>query len=376
MKKSFSTVTLLSLCMLTAQAQPKFSRQHGLYEVSNLTVAITTEDDEATIHYTTDGSEPLPTSPMYTTPLVLNTNTLLRAVEVKADTVASPITTATYLFMNHVLRQSDTPKGYPTQWGSFTQMGGTAQADYGMDEEMTTDVTLRPKIVEGLKSLPILSIVTDKENLFSHEADSALGGIYIFTGPPVGDATGHGWTRPASIELMGGGHDLSAACGLRLHGGHGRLAEKNPKHSFRLVFKDEYGEKTLKYPLFGEDEPNKFDQLVVRCHFGNAWQHWSESNRQKAQYTRDVWARRMQRKMGAHKRECTLCTLVSQWYVLGTLQYCRTSGRPVWQGPFGRQEERHRCAEDRRGWGQPHRSYRGGHGGMEPHGGNGCAGCY
>ena len=298
MKKSFSTVTLLSLCMLTAQAQPKFSRQHGLYEVSNLTVAITTEDDEATIHYTTDGSEPLPTSPMYTTPLVLNTNTLLRAVEVKADTVASPITTATYLFMNHVLRQSDTPKGYPAQWGSFTQMGGTAQADYGMDEEMTTDVTLRPKIVEGLKSLPILSIVTDKENLFSHEADSALGGIYIFTGPPVGDATGHGWTRPASIELMGGGHDLSAACGLRLHGGHGRLAEKNPKHSFRLVFKDEYGEKALKYPLCGEDEPNKFDQLVVRCHFGNAWQHWSESNRQKAQYTRDVWARRMQRKMG------------------------------------------------------------------------------
>ena len=76
------------------------------------------------------------------------------------------------------------------------------------------------------------------------------------------------------------------------------MAEKNPKHSFRLVFKDEYGEKTLKYPLFGEDEPNKFDQLVVRCHFGNAWQHWSESNRQKAQYTRDVWARRMQRKMG------------------------------------------------------------------------------
>ena len=76
------------------------------------------------------------------------------------------------------------------------------------------------------------------------------------------------------------------------------MAEKNPKHSFRLVFKEKYGPKTLKYPLFGEDEPQKYDQLVLRCHFGNTWQHWAEGNRQNAQYTRDVWARRMQRKMG------------------------------------------------------------------------------
>ena len=64
------------------------------------------------------------------------------------------------------------------------------------------------------------------------------------------------------------------------------------------MFKEKYGPKTLKYPLFGEDEPQKYDQLVLRCHFGNTWQHWAEGNRQNAQYTRDVWARRMQRKMG------------------------------------------------------------------------------
>jgi hypothetical protein len=154
--------------------------------------------------------------------------------------------------------------------------------------------------VEGLRQLPILSIVSDKNNFFSHENDSVTGGIYIFTGPPVGDPTGHGWTRPASIELFDvvSHHDLSTTCGIRLHGGHGRLAEKNPKHSFRLVFKEKYGPKTLKYPLFGEEEPSKFNQLVLRCHFGNSWQHWSEGNRKVAQYTRDVWARRMQRKMG------------------------------------------------------------------------------
>ena len=282
----------------TAVAQPQFSQPHGLYDGGSLTVSITASDADATLHYTTDGSEPTAASHAYTAPLTIQHTTVLRAAEVKGDTLSSPIVTATYLFVDDILAQSDTPSGYPTTWGSYTQMAGTAPADYGMDSEMTTDATLRPLIIDGLKSLPVLSIVTDKDNLFSHENDSVRGGIYIFTGPPVGDATGHGWTRPASIELMGSGHDLTAACGLRLHGGHGRLAEKNPKHSFRLVFKEKYGAKTLKYPLFGDDEPSKFDQLVLRCHFGNAWQHWAEDNRQKAQYTRDVWARRMQRKMG------------------------------------------------------------------------------
>ena len=218
----------------------------------------------------------------------------------KGDTLASDVTTASYLFVSSVLSQSNKPAGYPAEWGSYTQIWGTAIADYEMDPEMTGDAKLRPKIAEGLKQLPILSLVSDKDNFFSHKNDPDRGGIYIFTGPPVGDNTGHGWTRAANVELMGGpqGHDLSVGCGVRLHGGHGRLAEKNPKHSFRLVFKEQYGPKTLKYPLYGEDEPSKFDQLVLRCHFGNAWQHWSEDNRQKAQYTRDVWARRMQRRMG------------------------------------------------------------------------------
>jgi hypothetical protein len=288
-------------------AQPRFSQLHGLYDVPELMVAIEPTDVDATVCYTIDGSTPTAASTKYVQPLVFSTTTLLRAVEVKDDSVCSPVVTATYIFVNSVLCQSNTPEGYPSEWGDYTQMEGTAPADYEMDPEMVADPVLRVKIAEGLKSLPILSIVTDRDHLFSHENDPERGGIYIFTGPPVGDPTGHGWTRPASVELFTPSRgetsplerrDFSTTCGLRLHGGHGRLAEKNPKHSLRLVFKEQYGPKTLQYPLFGEDEPKKFDQLVLRCHFGNAWQHWAEGNRQKAQYTRDVWARRMQRRMG------------------------------------------------------------------------------
>ncbi len=283
-----------------AMAQPQFSKPHGLYDGGSLTVAIS-GDAAAKIFYTTDGSTPTTASTKYTSPLTIQKTTILRAIEQIGDSL-SPVGTASYIFVNSVLSQPNNPAGYPAEWGYYTDVNRweRAIADYEMDQEMTSNPTLRPKIIEGLKQLPILSIVSDKDNFFSHENDPDRGGIYIFTGPPVGDATGHGWTRPTSVELFGGPqqHDLSTSCGIRLHGGHGRLAEKNPKHSFRLVFKEQYGPKTLRYPLYGEDQPSKFDQLVLRCHFGNAWQHWGEGNREKAQYTRDVWVRRMQRRIG------------------------------------------------------------------------------
>ena len=292
-----AVLTPLSLC---AQ-KLTFSQPHGFCDAPfSLTITGDALPEDAVIRYTVDGSVPTLTSTAYSQPLDIQTTTILRAAAFSATARLTTVATATWIFAEDVLKQSDHPAGYPEEWGRYTQIEGTATADYGMDQKMTTDKVLAPKIIEGLKSLPVVSIVTDKNNLFSHENDEERGGIYIFTGPPVGDATGHGWTRPASIELMGGPqeHDLTVDCGLRLHGGHGRLAEKNPKHSFRLVFKSDYGPKSLKYPLFGPDEPSQFDQLVLRCHFGNAWQHWDSGNRQKAQYTRDVWARRMQRKMG------------------------------------------------------------------------------
>ena len=298
--KPLMALLLACVSVLTVSAQqPVFSHEHGFYtEPFSLTMEADVEGD-AVLRYTLDGNEPTEKSFRYDgTPLTIGGTAIVRAAIFDSDVRLSPVTTATYLFVDDILRQSNTPAGYPDKWGRYTTISGTAKADYEMDPEMTGDPVLRPKIIKGLLSLPVVSIVTDRDNLFSHEKDSVRGGIYIFTGPPVGDDTGHGWTRPASVEMFGQRADFTTSCGLRLHGGHGRLAEKNPKHSFRLVFKEKYGPKTLKQPLFGEGEPAKFDQLVLRCHFGNSWQHWNENNRQKAQYTRDVWARRMQRRLG------------------------------------------------------------------------------
>ena len=282
------------------QAQVSFSHPHGIYD-EPIHVELSSKYSEATIHYTLDGSEPTAISPVYKEPFVIDATTIIRAVEVRDGMPTSEVNTASYLFPASILSQSNTPEGYPSTWGPFCQINGTAPAYYEMYRGFDNYDELVPMMKQGLRDLPSLSIVTDRNHLFSHERDSVRGGIYIYTGCPVGNNIGRGWERPASIELMGGPqqHDLTCLCGIVIHGGHGRLPEKNPKHSFRLKFKKEYGgKKTLEYPVFGDTVNAQYDQLVLRCHFGNSWQHWDNRFRLRAQYSRDMWARYMQKSMG------------------------------------------------------------------------------
>lgn len=284
---------------LVAQ-QPQLSHPHGYYNES-FQLEVTAGEDAPSgseICYTLDGSAPTPASPRYTRPLTIGSNTLFRGAYVSNGSIVGSIATATYLFMDDVLSAPDVPTGYPSTWGPYIQSSGTAKGDYGMDPEIAGNSTLRPKVIEGLQALPTLSIVTDKDYFFSHDRDSVTGGIYIYTGPPVGDGTGRDWVRPVSIEMFGCNEDMNSDCGIKIHGGHSRLAEKTPKHSFRLMFKSKYGPSKLKYKFFGTEGPDKFDQLTLRCMFGNTWTHWDQTQRLRAQYTRDLWARSTQQLMG------------------------------------------------------------------------------
>lgn len=302
-------IFILFFCgILDCFSNPTFSKPHGFYEGDSITVAILPSIAGAHIRYTIDGSVPTDSSTLYTNPLVISKTTIIRAIEI-VDGVASGATTVSYIFAESVLKQSNTPEGYPSKWGKLLYSKGNAPADYEMDPELTKDSVYRSRIIQGLKDIPILSIVTDKDNLFSTVQDDEKGGIYIYTGSyeGTGKGEGKGWTRPASVELFGFSSlaidnpqilDMTADCGLRLHGGSSRTADKAPKHSFRLVFKKEYGEGKLNYPLFGEDEPTGYNQLILRSHFCLTWHYWVASMRHLSQFTRDVWARRMQRKMG------------------------------------------------------------------------------
>ena len=290
--------SLLIIGMLRAEA-PTFSIPHGIYHEA-FRLSITSPVQGATLYYTDDGSDPREKGQLYDGSLNINSTKVIRSAVLVGDTVWSDVATASYIFPQSLLSQGNKPFGYPQYWGKYCQISGIAIADYEMDPEITGNKTYSTYVTEGIQTLPIVSLVTDRGNLFSSENDSIKGGIYIYTGCPVGDGTGRGWERPVSFELIGGSanHDLTVDCCLKLHGGHGRLPEKNPKHAFRLHFKGDYGPKSLKYRVFGKRAPKKFDALVLRTFFGYSWQHWDNAQRNKAQYARDLWTRETQAKFG------------------------------------------------------------------------------
>ena len=276
---------------------PAFSKAHGLMDAP-FELEIIKNSKRGTVYYTLDGSVPTEKSTVYKKPFTVSHTTIIRAIETYSDGRSSKIATASYLFSDDILDLSKTPEGYPTEWGPYCQISGTAKADYVMDPQMTKDPVLREKMKAGLKQIPIISIVTDKGNLFNHSEDPDTGGIYIHTGTPVGDGLGRDWERPVSFELFGDNLDLTVDCGIKIHGGHSRLAEKNPKHAFRLKFKSKYGPSKLEYAVFGKDGPSEFNTITLRTFFGNAWQHWDGTNQRRAQYVRDLWHRHASAQLG------------------------------------------------------------------------------
>jgi hypothetical protein len=281
---------------------PQFSHTRGFYETP-FNLRITSTLSNAKIYYTLDGSEPtIQTGTPYAQPISISTTTVLRAI-VSSDNMASTSVTHTYLFLDDVIAQPNNPPGYPEEWGPYTAIAGTAIADYEMDPEITGDSRYAPFLKDALTSVPTISLVTKKENLFSHSTDPQYGGIYIYTGPPEGgDVPGLGddWERPASAEFFtaDGSEQFQLNCGVRLQGGHSRRPEKSPKHSFRFVFKGEYGPARLQYPLFGGDAVQSFNTITLRAGFGNEWIHWDYNERKRGNYGRDIWTKDTQLAMG------------------------------------------------------------------------------
>jgi hypothetical protein len=282
---------------------PTFTYKHGFYE-EPFDVEITSNYPTAKIYYTTDGSEPgAAKGSLYASQLSINRTTVLRAIVVINDSLLSSIATTTYLFLDDVIKQPNNPPGYPAAWGPYFEMVGTAIADYEMDPEITRDPNYSNLMKESLLSLPTISIVSNKNNFFSHSTDPDSGGIYIYTGPPEnGDVPGlgDGWERPVSVEYFSeyDTKDFQINCGIRIHGGHSRRVEKTPKHSFRLIFRNEYGASKLNYNLFGERAVNSINTIVLRAGYGNSFLHYNHSERRRTQLIRDIWAKNTIRDMG------------------------------------------------------------------------------
>lgn len=194
---------------------PEFSTGRGFYE-GPVTVVLAASG-ESEIHYTMDGSIPAEASKRYIDPLTIKETTVVRARVFKDGLIPSPIITHTYLINESV-------------------------------------------------HLPVLSLVTDPENLWDDEIGIYAEGCY----PAHPNYVQHGreWERPVSVQFFekDGSLGFALGAGIRIFGGYTRIY---PKKSFILHFRERYGQDRLDYPVFSGDEPGKPDlqslkSLVVR----------------------------------------------------------------------------------------------------------------
>jgi outer membrane protein OmpA-like peptidoglycan-associated protein len=81
--------------VMQPSAAATFSPAAGTYP-SAQTVELSTTTPGATIHYTTDGSEPTAASPVYTGPIAVGSSTTVKAITVAPGMASSVVSSATY----------------------------------------------------------------------------------------------------------------------------------------------------------------------------------------------------------------------------------------------------------------------------------------
>jgi len=303
---SFFILILINSAPLNAQIisdtlpVPQFSSKHGFYE-NSFDVIVYAETPNASIKYTLDGSDPRhsPTAIVQSSPAAINIDpegtaggrgktpgvTLRACILTQGDTVSESVT-QTYLFINKIGELSPDKQRPGTSWPNQTTSG--QWIDYGMDPDVLNDARYSNLTDDAMLAVPSISITTDLKNLFSPDS-----GIYVNA-----FEDGIEWERPASIELINPdsteGFQINA--GLRIRGGWSRHPE-NPKHAFRLFFRDAYGKGKLKYPMFGYEGVDEFDKMDLRTSQNYSWSypgHQGEYNTMN----RDVFSRDLQREMG------------------------------------------------------------------------------
>ena len=145
LRRLFFLTAWLFISLSPSHAEPVFNRLHGVCK-SPFLLKISSSETGVVIRYTLDGSEPVPTSPQFTSNIYVKSTTIIRAAEFRDNVRCSDIVTSSYIFPASVLEQPASPEGYPSTWGKYVTMSGTAPADYEMDPELTSISTYAKKI--------------------------------------------------------------------------------------------------------------------------------------------------------------------------------------------------------------------------------------
>jgi len=233
---------------------PGFSVDAGLYSAA-FPLEITSSEEGVTIRYTTDGSTPTETSPLYQ-------ETLVVAERAGESNILSNIPTNDLHPANYDAWQAPAIEVF-----KITTIRARAFRPDSLPSPVVTRSYLVHPAGRSRYSIPVFSIVTDAENLFDPDH-----GIYVRGNTAGGNFSqrGQDWERPAHLEFFetDGSLAISQNVGVRIHGGTSR---NRPRKGLRIYARSQYGASSIEYPLFPDKpEVTSFKRFLLR-HSGNDW---------------------------------------------------------------------------------------------------------
>ena len=270
-----------SISKRRAVKDTKFSHDRGFYDQPfDLTLATATPN--ATLVYTTDGSRPSLENGRVGNTLYLSRTTVVRAIAYKRGMTPTNVDTHTYIFPWTVRHQKTEPLDYPAPPPSgVASLAPRSALDVEIDPDIVSAAN-DAEFVEGLTSIPAMSLVMDADELFHPDR-----GLYFDGSPPA---------RAGSVELIYPSDKrfsdfagLQIDCAVKAHG----LIDGIQKRSLRLVFSKEFGPGKLRYPFFessvhhADSAVSEFDTIVLRAGGQANWSKEDAVVSEKAVYLRD-----------------------------------------------------------------------------------------
>ena len=263
--------------------QPIFSADSGFFDAP-FVLNLSHPDNEATILYTLDGSEPNPaniggktypyknqypefagnpfgefqtgsfTTYAYESPLEISDRSSL-------PNDVSTIST-TFNFYPYYIPAQPIPKSTVVRARAY-------KSGY-----LPSTTATQNYLLSATTSLPIVALNIDEDLLFDYEKGIHVAGKDFDdwrTDNPDGNSffsnnnynrSGDAWEVKAHFSLFNNGQQqLSQDVGVRMHGGFTRFF---PNKSFRIYARSELGSETLGYPFFGDPNQTNYKTLILR----------------------------------------------------------------------------------------------------------------
>ena len=195
-------------CVQGRAVEPHFS-ETGLYQTGSFQLVLTAEAGE-TIHYTTDGSEPNASSKVYTEPVTVSKNTVIRAMCTATGLLESRAVTYTYLFEEQhtlpVVCISLSPEDKRTVWSAKSKQSDTKVEREGYLSYYEADGGLGCSFPAGFKAKGAGTLGYSQPSLSIH-----LRGTYGQSSVTYPFFSEYGWQSYASLCIRNSGQDYSTA---------------------------------------------------------------------------------------------------------------------------------------------------------------------